>query len=183
VAPSASSGAIRKQRGVKPGVPDILVLYRGKLTTIELKSRHGKCSPPQRAVREDLLRAGARGWWVCRTACAAMWALRKSGVKFRTRPNDDGTLECWQQPKLPAWEIPKRPHERRPRAPDYWEPDDTAEIAKLAGASDDAAGSDIAATKQQRQRAAPQRAGRGSGRRRISQPKIPSTSRIIVRVI
>jgi hypothetical protein len=73
VAPSALSGAIRKQRGVKPGVPDQLILYRGKLIAIELKSRGGKCSPPQRAAREGLLRAGARGWWVCRTARAAMW--------------------------------------------------------------------------------------------------------------
>jgi hypothetical protein len=126
-------------------VPDVLVWYRGKSITIELKSRRGQCSPSQRATREALLRAGAQ-WWVCRSADAAMWALGKSGVRFRTLSNDDGTLECWQQPKLPAWEVPKRnPHERRPRAPDYWEPDEGAEIAELAAASDDAAGDDIAA--------------------------------------
>ena len=52
-----------------------------------------------------------------------MWALRKSGVRFRRLANDDGTLvEHWQSPKLPAWDVPKRyPHERRPRAPE-WEP-------------------------------------------------------------
>ena len=61
-------------------------------------------------------------WWVCRSANAAMWALARSGVRFRTLTNDDGTIECWQQPKLSAWEVPKRdPHERWPRAPD-WEP-------------------------------------------------------------
>jgi hypothetical protein len=70
-------------------------------------------------VREALLRAGAQWWWVCRSADAAMWALYKSGVPFRTIVHDDGTIERWQQPKLPAWEVPKRnPHERRPRAPD-----------------------------------------------------------------
>jgi hypothetical protein len=53
----------------------------------------------------------------------AMWALRKSGVKFRTRANDDGTLDRWQSPRLPAWEVPKRnPQERRPRAPE-WRPE------------------------------------------------------------
>ena len=146
VAPSALSGAIRKQRGAKPGVPDQLILYRGKLIAIELKSRCGKCSPPQRAVREDLLRAGARGWWVCRSARAAMWALVESGVTFRVLSNDDGTLECWRQPELPAWEVPKRnPHERRPRAPDYWEPNEAAEIATLAPERDDATGGEIAA--------------------------------------
>jgi hypothetical protein len=143
VASSALRGAIRKQRGVKPGVPDILVLCRGKLTGIELKSRHGKCSPPQRAVREALLRAGARGWWVCRTARAAMWALYKSGVKFRTLTNDDGTIDRWQSPSLPGWEVPKRnPQERRPQAPE-WEPEAAAD-AELAAASVDAAGDDVA---------------------------------------
>jgi hypothetical protein len=64
-----------------------------------------------------------------------MWALRKSGVKFRTLTNDNGTLELWQQPELQAWEVPKRnPHERRPRAPE-WEPAVAAEIAELAVAS------------------------------------------------
>src|SRR5262249_1606873 len=124
VASSGLSGAIRKQRGVKPGVPDIHVLHRGKLIAIELKSRCGKCSPPQRAVREALLRAGAQ-WWVCRTTRAAMWALAKSNVTFRRAYNYDST-ECWQQPKLPVGEVPKRdPHERRPRAPE-WEPETAA---------------------------------------------------------
>lgn len=128
------TGAIRKQRGVKPGVPDILVLYRRKPIGIELKSRNGKCSPAQRLVRKALLRAGAR-WWVARSARAAMWALGKSGLRFRTALNDAGTLECWQQPRLPAWELPKRdPNERRPRAPEQ-EPDElAAEIAELAAA-------------------------------------------------
>jgi hypothetical protein len=144
VAPSATSGAMRKKRGVKPGVPDVLVWYFGSSITIELKSRRGQCSPSQRAVREALLRAGAQ-WWVCRSANAAMWSLYKSGVPFRAIVHEDGTLECWQQPKLPAWEVPKRnPHERRPRAPD-WEPRAAAEIAELVAASDDAAGGDIAA--------------------------------------
>jgi hypothetical protein len=145
VAPSATSGAMRKKRGVKPGCPDVLVWYCGNSITIELKSRRGQCSPSQRAVREALLRAGAQ-WWVCRSADAAMWALAQSGVRFRTLTNDDGSSECWQQPKLPAWEVPKRnPHERRPRAPDYWEPDEAAEIAEPVATSDDAAGDDIAA--------------------------------------
>jgi len=145
VAPSVTSGAMRKKRGVKPGVPDDLVWYRGKSIGLELKSRRGQCSRSQRAVREAMLRAGAQ-WWVCRSARAAMWALRKSGVKFRTIVHEDGTVECWQQPELLAWEVPKRnPHERRPRAPD-WEPDKVrAEIAELTAASDDAAGGDIAA--------------------------------------
>jgi hypothetical protein len=94
---------------------------------------------------QALLRAGVQ-WFVCRSAIAAMWALYESGVPFRTIVHEDGKIERWQQPELPAWEVPKRnPHERRPRAPDYWEPEAAAEIVELAAASDDATGSDIAA--------------------------------------
>jgi hypothetical protein len=123
---------MRKKRGVKPGVPDVLVWYCGKSIAVELKSRHGQCSRRQRAVREALLRAGAQ-WWVCRTARPAMWALYKSGVPFRTIVHEDGTIERWQQPELPAWEVPKRdPHERRPRAPEWELAAAAAEIAGLA---------------------------------------------------
>jgi hypothetical protein len=115
VASSALSGAIRKQRGVKPGVPDVLVWHRGKSITIELKSRQGRCSQSQRVMREKLLCAGAQ-WWVCRSANAAMWALHKSGVRFREIVNDDGTMETWQQPRLAPWEVPRRnPSEPRPQ--------------------------------------------------------------------
>jgi hypothetical protein len=77
-----------------------------------------------------------------------MWMLRKSGVPFRTIVHEDGTIERWQQPELQAWEVPKRdPHERRPRAPDYWEPGAAAaEIIELAAERDDAADADIAAS-------------------------------------
>lgn len=65
---------------------------------------------------------------------------------FRMIVHDGGTIECWQQPELPAWQVPKGDlHERRPRAPDCWEPEEAAEIAELAAASDDAADGDIAA--------------------------------------
>ena len=65
---------------------------------------------------------------------------------FRTLVHEGGTIERWQQPELLAWEVPKRnPHERRPRAPDYWEPEAAAEIAELTAERDDGAAADIAA--------------------------------------
>jgi hypothetical protein len=137
VARSATAGAMRKLRGVRPGTPDTLVLYRGKVVALELKSRRGQCSPSQRLARELLLRAGAQ-WWVCRSANAAMWALAQSGVRFRTLTNDDGTVESWQHPKLPAWEVPKRdPHERRPRAPEWRREELAPEMAALSDAASD----------------------------------------------
>jgi hypothetical protein len=72
--------------------PVTFALCRGKLVTIEMKSPHGRGTPSQRAAREALLRAGAQ-WWECRSANAAMWALRKSGVPFdRPRGWHEGDL-------------------------------------------------------------------------------------------
>jgi hypothetical protein len=49
-----------------------------------------------------------------------MWALYKSGVRFRTIVHEDGTIERWRSPRLPAWgKVPRRDlAERRPLAPD-----------------------------------------------------------------
>jgi hypothetical protein len=56
-------------------------------------------------------------WWECRSAHAAMWALRKSGVKFREIVHKDGTTERWRQPRLAPWEVPRRDRsEPRPQA-------------------------------------------------------------------
>jgi hypothetical protein len=75
-------------------------------------------SPAQRTARERLIRAGA-DWWVCRTASAAMWALKRSGVRFRKIVHPDGRAERWRQPRLAPWEVPRRdPAERRPNAPE-----------------------------------------------------------------
>jgi hypothetical protein len=118
VAASATSGRGRRRRGVKPGIPDVIVWYCGRTTAVELKSRAGGCNPAQRMVRERLLRAGVE-WWECRSANSAMWALADSGVKFREIANEDGAMERWQQPELADWESPRSdPTEPRPNAPE-----------------------------------------------------------------
>jgi len=64
-----------------------------------------------------------------------MWALAQSGVRSRETAHEDSTIECGQQPKLPAWEVPKRnPQERRPRS-QRWEPETAAQIAELQDVS------------------------------------------------
>jgi hypothetical protein len=102
---------------------DVIVWYHGRTYCIELKGPYGQCRPAQRLVREQMLRAGIKAWWQCRTAEGAMWALRKSGIKFRTLVNADGSRESWRRPKLEDWEIPKSDsREKRPRPPTYWAP-------------------------------------------------------------
>jgi hypothetical protein len=47
-----------------------------------------------------------------------MWALKRSGVRFRTFVRSDGSIERWRQPKLAPWEVPRRdPSEPRPMHP------------------------------------------------------------------
>lgn len=77
--PTAWAARIRRERGVRSGVPDVLALHEGRLIAIELKSPRGRLSDNQRAMREELLRAGAR-WWLCRSAQAVLEALRRERV-------------------------------------------------------------------------------------------------------
>jgi hypothetical protein len=115
---SSTIGALRRRLGCKAGLPDILIVYRGRLIAIELKSPCGRCTAAQRAVREALLAAGA-DWWECRSANAAMAALAASGVQFRMTTRGAGETECWQQPELAPWEVPRRdPTEPQPSAPE-----------------------------------------------------------------
>jgi hypothetical protein len=114
---SPTTGLMRKKRGCRAGLPDLLILFRGKLIAVELKSRGGRCSPAQRLTREALIAAGG-AWWEARSANAAMWALAERGVTFRMIARNDGTIECWRQPELAPWEVPRRdPAEPRPSAP------------------------------------------------------------------
>jgi hypothetical protein len=118
---SPTTGLMRRMRGCKAGLPDFLILYRGTLIAIELKSPQGRCTPSQRAVREALLRAGA-DWVESRSANAVMQAVREAGVPFNMITHSDGTIECWRQPELAPWEVPRRdPAERRPSAPEVAE--------------------------------------------------------------
>ena len=48
-----------KAKGVKPGWPDIIILYRGRMVAIELKSEKGRLSPAQKAMHTRLTLAGA----------------------------------------------------------------------------------------------------------------------------
>jgi len=93
---SRLAGIMRKRRGVKPGICDVLIWHRGRTVGLELKSLLGRVSPAQREVRLGLLCAGVE-WWCCRTATAALTALHRSGVP----------LSGWKPPQLGVWEEPQ----------------------------------------------------------------------------
>jgi hypothetical protein len=105
---SAVAGALAKRRGVRSGVPDVLVICHGQATFIEVKSRAGIASKAQAAFRNAVIAAGGR-WWLVRSARAALTALARSGVKFRRE---------WAEPALRPYEGPFCEERRLPQAPE-----------------------------------------------------------------
>jgi hypothetical protein len=142
---SRLSGLFQKRRGVRSGLPDELVIWRGKPIFIELKSRAGVASKAQKQLRTELLPAGAT-WWLARSARAAMMALHLSGVVFRRH---------WKPSRLegpfadPTHRLPQAPDvaARRRAARRRWrlrQANRARETAKRAAERDAAAGGDIA---------------------------------------
>lgn len=75
-----AEAGIFKAMGVKAGVPDVLILWRGQLYCIELKAPGRSLSPGQRDMRDRLLKSGAE-WGLAKTvgevaiACAGCWNM------------------------------------------------------------------------------------------------------------
>jgi hypothetical protein len=93
---SKVAGLLRKRRGVRAGMPDLLILFEGRLIGLEMKSLIGRLSSAQEEVRLQILRAGGM-WFLVRTARAALVALHGVGIRFR-RPWKTPVLEPWEQP-------------------------------------------------------------------------------------
>jgi hypothetical protein len=103
------SGLFAKRRGVKSGLPDLMVICGRPPTFLELKAAGGgRPSPSQEAVRQQLTAVGCT-WLMARSVRAALEALHRSGVPFK-RP--------WKSPELLPWEGPFDGSEKRlPRHP------------------------------------------------------------------
>lgn len=77
-------GQMRKARGVKKGIPDILILFAGRTYWIELKAPDGKLSPEQKACHEAIVSAGG-GVTVARSVDHVSDALARWQVPTRER--------------------------------------------------------------------------------------------------
>lgn len=77
-------GAILKRRGLKPGVPDILIVQHGRLYGIELKAPKGVISGDQTNTHADLVTVGVPVA-VCRTLDGIHEALTRWGLKLKGR--------------------------------------------------------------------------------------------------
>jgi hypothetical protein len=48
-----------KAQGLKPGIPDVLIVWKGRAIFIEIKRPGGRLSPAQKAMHERITSAGA----------------------------------------------------------------------------------------------------------------------------
>ena len=79
---SKRAAARAKGEGVKAGVCDLCVIWRGHAYFIELKTPRGQMSMAQRAMRDLLLHCGA-AVMVCRSVEEVERALREATVPLR----------------------------------------------------------------------------------------------------
>ena len=61
------TGARLKAMGMKAGVPDLCIIYRGDVLFVELKAPKGRLSPAQKDMQMQLARAGVRVMTECRS--------------------------------------------------------------------------------------------------------------------
>lgn len=64
---SAITRKIGKAMGVKAGIPDVLILFRGKLIALELKAGRGDETAEQQLMARELTYCGAVVGPVCRS--------------------------------------------------------------------------------------------------------------------
>lgn len=87
-----ASAGLRKARGVKAGIPDVIVMHPFELSTlvigIELKADKGSLSPAQKQVREELRGVNAR-YIKCKSLDDVSLALRAFGVPVYGRPSSE----------------------------------------------------------------------------------------------
>ena len=81
---TAATGARLKRMGLKPGWPDYLIQWRGRLVCIELKAAKGSVSEAQGMVGFNLITHGAI-WEVCKSLEDVENVLRAAAIPLRCR--------------------------------------------------------------------------------------------------
>lgn len=81
----AAVAAKLKWAGVKPGVPDVVVVWKGRAIFIELKAKGGSLSDAQKQMQSDLTLAGAVVLSVARSVDEVADFLEGLGIPLRGR--------------------------------------------------------------------------------------------------
>jgi hypothetical protein len=79
------TGAQLRAMGVRAGVPDILIVWRGRAYWIELKAGHGRTQPAQELCHALLAAAGCPPPKVARSPAGVTAALIEWGLPLRGR--------------------------------------------------------------------------------------------------
>jgi hypothetical protein len=111
---TAIQGARLKARGLKSGVPDILLWWRGIGYAIELKASAGQLTDSQRATLPAMQRAGVQVV-VCRSIVEIHRALEVWAIPLEYHALDPATRDAMWQARL--GQKPKRaakPRQARP---------------------------------------------------------------------
>jgi hypothetical protein len=80
----AREAARMKGLGVKAGVPDLCVVYRGRAAFLELKAKRGVMSPAQKAMQKRLIYAGA-DVCLCKSVAEVEASLLEAAIPLRAR--------------------------------------------------------------------------------------------------
>jgi hypothetical protein len=95
---SMVTGLFQRLRGVRSGLPDLMVIVRGLPPIFgELKSPRGVASRVQKKIAAELAAAGC-SWFLARSSRAALVALYRAGVPFKGRWQPPRRLEPWEGP-------------------------------------------------------------------------------------
>jgi hypothetical protein len=75
-------GAILKSMGLKPGVPDLLLLHNAELYGIELKAK-SRVSKAQDQCQADMMLAGCADIGICKSINDVVWCLNQWRIPIR----------------------------------------------------------------------------------------------------
>ena len=97
---SAHQGALRRARGVKAGLPDLLVAFAGRALWLEIKNG-SSLSEPQKLTR-DALRANGHAWALVRSLEDVEAACAEAGIPLRATVSAISDRIAEQRARLPA---------------------------------------------------------------------------------
>jgi hypothetical protein len=97
---SAHQGALRRARGVKAGLPDLLVAFAGRALWLEIKNG-SSLSEPQKLTR-DALRANGHAWALVRSLEDVEAACAEAGIPLRASVSAISGRIAEQRSRLPA---------------------------------------------------------------------------------
>jgi hypothetical protein len=107
-----AAGRRRKDRGIKPGWPDVQFIYQGRFYGIELKIGDGKQSDYQAQRQAEIERAGGV-YVICRSVEEVERQLRAWGFPMRATTMAAHAYDERREFRLTAPKKPTKP--RRPR--------------------------------------------------------------------